>query len=102
MFDIYEKIQYNHLTEELQMLAEVTGMPVLREILKRLRGVQIYIPHISRLDSFIDEYFINNRQRSLKVLARELQISEQHLRNVRKRVNEQNKCHKPINFEDLC
>lgn len=83
--DIYKKIDESDLTPDLKLLAKVCGMDTTRQILKNFGGLTFYIPKLTRLDSFIYRYMQENHDRSLKELARELNVTEQYLKTLTKR-----------------
>lgn len=86
MEDIYDQIENGDLTEDLSIIASLIGINAVRKILKHLPGQTFYIPRITRFDSFITRYLEKNRQKNLKELATELQVSEQYLRKAYKKV----------------
>ena len=85
MPDVYDHIDIDDLTEDLQLIAEICGMEAIRNLLRHYSGLNIYVPKISRLDRFILKYIGKNRSRPIKQLALELKISEHHLRNLLKK-----------------
>lgn len=80
MNDIFSIIQEEDLTPDLQMLSETCGLDVVRNILRNFGGLNFYIPKISRLDTFIERYIRENKNKTLKQLAKELNLSERYLR----------------------
>lgn len=86
MKDVYELIQEEHLTEDLKLIAAITGMDTLRNMLRHLKGLHIYIPKLTRLDSFVVEFINNNSDKPIKAIAYELGVSEQYLRNMQKNI----------------
>lgn len=83
--DIYENINEENLTGDLSMLSDVCGIVNVRKILRHLGGISLYIPKISRLDGFVVDYIKNNQTKSIKKIAGELGVSEQYIRNVKRR-----------------
>ncbi len=83
--DIFEQIEFEDLTEDLKMLAEACGLDTVRKMLKFFGGLNFYIPKISRLDKFILKYLSQNKEKSQKQIARELNVSEYFLRVLQKR-----------------
>ncbi len=79
MKDIYEKIEIQDLTDDLELIASVVGIDVLRNLLRNLQGAYIYIPKISRLEKFVVRYLNQNNHKSLKQIAVELGVSTQYL-----------------------
>ena len=72
-------IEYEDLTPDLQLLADVVGMENTRVILRELAGVYIYIPNISRLERFVLRYLQDNIDKPVKKTANELGVSAQFL-----------------------
>lgn len=76
--DILKNIQYDDLTEDLKLIADIGGLEVAIRMIDELNGVTIYIPRISRLTSFIKRYTKENcKNHSIKQIARDLKVSEQ-------------------------
>lgn len=82
---IFDYITEDELTEDLRMLADVCGIDCVRKILENLSGMSFYIPKVSRFERFIDRYIAENNAKSIKALALELGVSDQYLRNKRRR-----------------
>jgi len=72
-------IEYEDLTPDLQLLADVIGMDTTRIILRELAGVYLYIPNISRLERFVLRYLKSNIEKPVKKTANELGVSAQFL-----------------------
>lgn len=72
-------IEYEDLTPDLQLLADVVGMENTRVILRELAGVYLYIPNISRLERFVLRYLQDNIDKPVKKTANELGVSAQFL-----------------------
>lgn len=72
-------IEYEDLTPDLQLLADVVGMDNTRVILRELAGVYLYIPNISRLERFVLRYLQDNIDKPVKKTANELGVSAQFL-----------------------
>ena len=88
MEDIYDQIENGDLTEDLSMVASLIGMHAVRKLIKEMPGQSFYVPRITRLDSFIARYIDKTKSRNQKEIARELQVSEQYVRNARRRSRE--------------
>jgi hypothetical protein len=85
MNNVFEQLTENDLTPDLQLLADTCGMQTVIKLLENFAGLNFYIPKISRLEPFVERYLKQNSQKSIKVLARELGVSEQYLKNMEKR-----------------
>jgi len=85
MKDIYDYIKEDELTDDLKLLSDVCGIDSVRKILKSLAGFSFYVPRISRFDKFIESYLNENELRSRKELALELGVSDQFLKNKKKK-----------------
>ena len=83
--EIVNQIRENELTPDLQMIAETIGMDAVRELLKKLGGLNFYIPRLARLESFIERYMKQEPGKSIKQLAIELRVSEQFLKTIERR-----------------
>lgn len=83
--DIYNQIKEDDLYGDMRLVNDVCGIEAVQKLLRGLSGVQIYIPKISSFDRFILDYLKKNSGKSLKQVANELKVSEQHIRNVMKR-----------------
>jgi len=84
MKDIYEKIEIADLTEDLELIANVVGIEVLRNLLRNLQGAYHYIPKISRLEKFVIRYLSQNQNKTIKQIAIELGVSTQYLWKLRR------------------
>lgn len=80
--DIFERITKDDLTNDLKILADTCGIEVVQNLLRNCAGLTIYVPKISHLDKFIIRYIRENSYKSFKLIAKELGVSEQHIRNV--------------------
>lgn len=85
MKDPIELIERDDLTPDLQLIADVCGMEVVKIMLRTLQGLNIYIPKISRFYRFIYRYYKMNIHKTLKQIASELTVSEQYLKNITKK-----------------
>lgn len=79
MKDIYDNIQIEDLTDDLELIATVVGIDTLRNLMRKLQGAYLYIPKISRLEKFVIRYLQENQDKSLKQVAVELGVSTQYL-----------------------
>ncbi len=80
MNDVYEIIQEAELTPDLQIMADLCGIDIVRTLLRTLPGMSFYIPKITRLDSFVRRFISINRDKSRKQIAKELNVSENYLK----------------------
>lgn len=80
--DIFERITKDDLTNDLKILADTCGIEVVQNLLRNCASLTIYVPKISHLDKFIIRYIRENSYKSFKLIAKELGVSEQHIRNV--------------------
>jgi Mor family transcriptional regulator len=80
MANIYTKIEFDDLTDDLQDLAAIIGIENVRKLMETNSGAQFYIPKITRLDTFIRKYLEENKKRDSKELAKELSCSVQFVR----------------------
>ena len=73
----FELVELDDLTPDLECLAETIGIEKMRLVLRHLQGMSFYIPRLARLDTFVERYWRNNRDR--KQIARDLGVSESYL-----------------------
>lgn len=84
--DVFNHINESDLTEDLQILAGIVGIETVRLLLNSFPRMGFYIPMIGRLDNFIQRYIRQNKDKPVKVLAQDLQVSETHLRKLRRSI----------------
>ena len=80
MKDIFDIIEDNELTPDLQIMADICGIDLVRQLLRTLPGMSFYIPKITRLDSFVRRFISLNKEKSRKQIAKELNVSENYLK----------------------
>jgi hypothetical protein len=85
MIDYFNKISYTDLTPDIKLIADACGMEAVRDILRKLSGLQFYIPKVTSFEGFVLRYMNENSSKSIKELAKELEVSEQYLKIVKKR-----------------
>lgn len=81
--DVYSLIEHNELTEDLQMIANVCGIESVKLLLREFGGMSFYVPKLTRLEKFVRKYVHENPDKSLKMIATELSVSEQYLKNMK-------------------
>lgn len=84
--DVYDLIQYEDLTPDLQLLTNVCGLEAVRQMLRHFSGLSFYIPRISRLDSFVTHYLKSNKDKNIKEIAKFLNVSEQFLNKLKSKI----------------
>ncbi|OGU58121.1 MAG: hypothetical protein A2X64_05640 [Ignavibacteria bacterium GWF2_33_9] len=84
MNDIFEKIEREDLTEDLTLIADAMGIDVVRNLMRTLSGMYIYIPRVSRLERFVKRYMTENAERPFKEIALDLNVSSQYLWKLRR------------------
>jgi len=80
MNDVFEKIEYSDFPEDIKLIADICGVEAARKLIKALQGINIYFPRITAMDSFIKRYINSDKEKSIKMYARELAVSEQFLK----------------------
>lgn len=85
--DIYSQISNEDLTPDLRMIADACGIESVKGLLREFAGMSFYIPKLTRLERFIDKYLKANTEKSLKQIARDLNVSEQYLKNIKFKKN---------------
>ncbi|MBX3044136.1 MAG: hypothetical protein KIT33_04325 [Candidatus Kapabacteria bacterium] len=83
--DIFSGINYEDLTPDIRLMADACGIEAVRKILMNLNGLQFYIPKITSFEKFVLRYLSENKSKSLKEIARELEVTEYYLKAVKKR-----------------
>jgi hypothetical protein len=81
--DVFAKITEEDLTPDLRMISDACGIDSVKGLLREFGGMSFYIPKITRLDKFILKYLDENNEKSLKQIAKELNVSEQFLKNMK-------------------
>lgn len=81
MKNIYEKIEQDDLTPDLEMISNICGIDTVRTLLREFGGLNFYIPKLTRLENFIQKYMNQNKDKTLKQIATDLKVSEQFLKN---------------------
>jgi hypothetical protein len=84
MKDIFEQIEHADLTEDLTLIADAMGIEVVRNLMRQLSGMYIYIPRVSRLERFVRRYMEANSQKPFKEIALDLNVSSQYLWKLRR------------------
>lgn len=88
MKDVFELITVSDLTPDLKLLNDVCGLETVKTLLRNLNGLSFYIPKISHLDTLVIKYYTQNNEKSYKLIAKELGVSEPYLKNlVVKKIN---------------
>lgn len=83
---IYDMLEIEDLTPDFQMLAEICGIEATKKIIENFSGVSFYIPKITCFAKLIEKYIAKRKSQPIKQIAKELGVSEQHIRNIRKKV----------------
>ena len=86
--DAIDKIKDEDLTPDLKLLADICGIETIRTLLRNYSGLGFYIPKLTKLDNFIFRYLSQNDGKTLKEIAKELNVSENFLKKkYRERLN---------------
>jgi len=80
--DIFNLVKENDLTPDLILMADICGLEAVRQMLRQFPGMGFYIPKLSRLDSFVNRYIKDNLHKPVKILAKDLNVSEQYLKKL--------------------
>ncbi|MGQ9819248.1 MAG: hypothetical protein ACUVQ1_04900 [Candidatus Kapaibacteriales bacterium] len=80
--DIFAQIIEDDLTNDLLIIANSCGIEVAGDLLRNCAGITIYVPKVSHLEKFISRYIRENLDKNFKIIAPELGVSEQHIRNI--------------------
>ncbi|HAW08943.1 MAG: hypothetical protein ABFD61_07855 [Chloroherpetonaceae bacterium] len=85
MKDIFEEIERDDLTPDLGLLADAIGIEPTRDLLRKMSGMYIYIPRVSRLEPFILKYMKKHTQMHVKEMALILGVSSQYLLKLKRK-----------------
>jgi hypothetical protein len=85
MVDKYEILVRDDLSPDMQMIYDLVGLDTVKKLLVSYSGLSFYVPKITRFDTMIMRYIKQNREKTLKQVAMELNVSEQFLKNLVKR-----------------
>lgn len=85
--NILQNLQYEDLTEDLQMIYDVCGEETVIRLIENLGGLSFYVPKITRFDDLIYRYIRDNKNETLKKIAARLGVSEQYLKSIVKKYN---------------
>ena len=80
--DVFDLISESDLTADLKLLSDVCGIETVKTLLRNLNGLSFYIPKISHLDTLVIKYYQLNKEKSYKIIAKELGVSEPYLKNL--------------------
>ncbi|MCX7880413.1 MAG: hypothetical protein N2517_07105 [Ignavibacteria bacterium] len=80
--DVLSKLELEDLTDDLKLVASACGLDTVRQLLRNCPGMSIYVPKLSRLERFIVKYIKQNPEKSFKMLAKELGVTEQHIKRL--------------------
>lgn len=81
--DVYLLINEEDLTPDLKLISDACGIDFVRNMLREFGGMNFYIPKLTRLDKFVEKYISQNADKSIKEVAKDLNVSEQFLRNLK-------------------
>ena len=59
--NILQNLQYEDLTEDLQMIYDVCGEETVIRLIENLGGLSFYVPKITRFDDLIYRYIRDNK-----------------------------------------
>ncbi len=76
----YDLLDKEDLTPDLKMICDVCGLETVKAMLRHLSGLSFYIPKISRLDGFVKRFAKENESRTLKEIAKELNVTASYLK----------------------
>ncbi len=82
MQSIFDEIQKEELTPDLQLLADVCGMECVRLLLRTLPSSSFYLPKITRFEKFIARYVEQHQDKTERMLALELGVCEPFIKKI--------------------
>ncbi|MGE5478997.1 MAG: hypothetical protein ACM3U1_01060 [Chloroflexota bacterium] len=80
--DVYAMLQFEELTPDMQMLAEVCGMDVMRKILREFGGIFLYVPKVTSFKKFLKRMIAERESMPRCKLASLLGVSSMTLRKL--------------------
>lgn len=81
----YNLIEFNDLTDDLKLLAEVIGIENVRKLISRYSGIQLHIPRLTHLKGFCESYIEDNINVNNTVLAFRLDSSSEFVKNIKQK-----------------
>ena len=81
--DKYDYIEYSDLNQDMQMVADLVGMVVIREMCRRLGKLQIYIPSFQRIRPAVQRLIDSNKNVSARELSLKYDLSEIFIKRLR-------------------
>jgi Mor family transcriptional regulator len=66
-------------------LSDIIGIENVIKLIENLGGTNFYIPKYSKLDKFVKRFLIINKGASNKKICLDLNVSEQYIRNFKKK-----------------
>lgn len=91
MQDIFDLCRSEDLPQDLQLIERACGLDTVKLFLRKFSGISFYIPKLTRFDTLIIKFIEVNKNKSLKEIASELNVSEQFLRTLIKREKQSKK-----------
>lgn len=88
--DKYDYIEYDDLNIYLQDIADMVGMVVLREMIRQLQGLQIYIPAFNRIRPAVNRLISENQHLSSHEIAIKFNLSETFIKKIQKELQNDN------------
>lgn len=82
--EILEYLEVEDLSENLQHLAELMGIEFVRQIIKEVAGLQVYVPSVSGMKTLLRRYVAAKKidGKELVLLARDLNVSHRYIKQV--------------------
>ena len=89
---ILKYLKYEDLPEDLQAIADESGMDVVTALLKTWEGQRISITRVTKMEDLMIRYLTDRtcNCKNSKKLAKEIGMSEQHVNKLLKKIYESN------------
>ena len=83
----YNNIEFEDLTPDLEIIADVCGIEATRKLIEHASGHTYYIPKLSKLKGFCLEYVKKNKDETNFKIARNLECSTEYIVRLRKLID---------------
>jgi hypothetical protein len=86
MKDIYDFVAADDLTPDLAIICDVCGMDTVKEMLRKMPGLSLYIPKTAHLETLVTRYLSENTDKTLLQIAKDAQVSIAYLRQLERKI----------------
>lgn len=77
------RITYQHLSADMQLIADVCGIDVVRTLMVELPGTRLYVPHPNRIEPLVQAYIaeLHTQNVPIRTIAKEVGLSIDYVRS---------------------